>query len=88
MAIARRPLRRPDRNTSGSGLSPPTLPTGDRRVREQPPRAGTPTPVLLRVPPDLLRRIDQAVESRRIQIPQHTWMLEALLEKLERDTVT
>jgi hypothetical protein len=57
-------------------------------AKEQPPRGRTPTPVLLRVPSDLLQRIDRAVQTRRLPLPRHTWMLEALLEKLERETGT
>jgi len=87
MAMARKSIIRPNGKTSGGGTSTPLLPIGDRVAREQPTRAGTPTPVLLRVPPDLLQRIDRAVETRRIKTPRHPWMLEALLEQLERDAI-
>ena len=43
-------------------------------------------PVILRVPQTLLTRIDEAVAARPIRTPRHTWMLEAVLEKLERET--
>ena len=42
--------------------------------------------VTLRVPSDLLRRIDEVVQSRPIRVPRHTWILEALVEKLTRGT--
>ena len=46
---------------------------------------GKPVPVVLRVPPDVLARVDQLVEARRVKVPRHTWLLEAVVEKLERE---
>ena len=43
------------------------------------------SPVVLRVPNRFLRRIDQALASRPFKMPRHTWLLEAVLEKLERE---
>ncbi len=43
-------------------------------------------PVILRVPEDILERIDSSVQARRIKTPRHTWLLEAVLEKLERES--
>jgi dihydroorotate dehydrogenase len=48
-------------------------------------RSEPPVPVLVRMSPDLRRQIDQAVRSRRIKIPRQTWILEAIIEKLERE---
>jgi hypothetical protein len=42
--------------------------------------------VVLRLPADLAQRIDQAVQARRIKMPRHTWLLEAAMEKLERES--
>jgi hypothetical protein len=42
--------------------------------------------VVLRIPADLLERVDREVEGRRPRIPRHTWLLEAIVEKLERAT--
>jgi hypothetical protein len=39
----------------------------------------------LRLPPDVLTRIDRAVEARRVQVPRHTWLMEAVIEQLERE---
>jgi hypothetical protein len=44
-------------------------------------------PVILRVPEDVLERIDATVKARRIKTPRHTWLLEAVLEKLEKESV-
>ena len=41
--------------------------------------------VVLRVPPQMLRRIDRALADRPLKTPRHTWLLEAVLEKLERE---
>jgi hypothetical protein len=43
-------------------------------------------PVILRVPEDILQKVDASVQSRRIKTPRHTWLLEAVLEKLERES--
>ena len=42
------------------------------------------TSVILRLPAETLEWVDRAVESRAPRIPRHTWLLEAVLEKLER----
>ena len=41
--------------------------------------------VNLRIPGDVLTRIDRAVAARKVRTPRHTWLLEAVLEKLERE---
>jgi hypothetical protein len=47
--------------------------------------AAKPVPVVLRVPGDVLVKVDQALKTRRVRIPRHTWLLEAVVEKLERE---
>jgi len=42
--------------------------------------------VVLRVPPDILQRVDAKVAARTIRIPRHQWLLEAVVEKLERES--
>ena len=44
-----------------------------------------PKNVLLRIPPHAHRRIESILKSRRVRIPRHTWILEAIVEKLERE---
>ncbi len=39
----------------------------------------------LRLDRDLLTSIDAALHQRKVKIPRHTWILEALYEKLERE---
>lgn len=45
------------------------------------------SPVVLRVPDDILERVDTAVQARHIKTPRHTWLLEAIVEKLEKESV-
>jgi hypothetical protein len=40
----------------------------------------------LRPLPSILSQVDECVKSRSIKIPRHTWLLEAVMEKLERET--
>jgi len=48
-------------------------------------KEGATSPVVLRIPAHLLTRIDEALASRLLKTPRHTWLLEAVLEKLERE---
>lgn len=41
--------------------------------------------VNLRIPTPLIERIDRALETRPLKKPRHAWLLEAVLEKLERE---
>jgi hypothetical protein len=41
--------------------------------------------VPVRIEMALLARIDRAVQAQPIKIPRNTWVLQAILEKLERD---
>ena len=42
-------------------------------------------PVTLRLPSELTRRIEMVLQKRAFKIPRHTWLLEAVIEKLERE---
>lgn len=41
--------------------------------------------VQLRLSADMLKRIDAAVSRRAVRIPRHTWFLEAIVDKLDRE---
>lgn len=41
--------------------------------------------VILRIPTEILERVDRAVEARPVKIPRHTWILEAMVEKLDKE---
>lgn len=42
-------------------------------------------PILIRIPSNALEKIDEIVSSKQIKTPRHTWLLEAVFEKLERE---
>lgn len=46
------------------------------------------TAVILRIPADVLVKIEESVLARRVKIPRHTWLLEAVMEKLDREDAT
>jgi len=48
--------------------------------------ATKPATVILRLPADVLDRVDRAVQARRIKMPRHTWLLEAVVEKLDKES--
>jgi len=55
------------------------------------PRSGLPTEdtsvaVVLRIPANILKRVDAAVKARPIRTPRHTWLLEAIHEKLQSES--
>jgi hypothetical protein len=56
------------------------------RAGAEPATSAKTAPVVLRLPPDVLTRVDRAVEARRVKVPRHTWLMEAVIEKLERET--
>ena len=59
---------------------------GSAPVREEPPiTSDQVVPVILRLPASMLRSIDQSVKDRPVRIPRHTWLLEAIHEKLSRE---
>lgn len=43
--------------------------------------------VKLRLPAALLRRVDAAVKAQTIKTPRHRWLIEAIVEKLGRESV-
>jgi hypothetical protein len=40
--------------------------------------------ILIRIPNGLLNRVDTDLTTRPLKTPRNTWILEAILEKLER----
>jgi len=51
-------------------------------VRDAPPPGDL--KVILRIPAHLIARVDDALHAEPLRRPRHTWLLEAILEKLER----
>jgi hypothetical protein len=42
-------------------------------------------PILIRIPAEVVKKIDEIVSAKKIKTPRHTWLLEAVFEKLEKD---
>ena len=42
--------------------------------------------VNIRLPEDILNEIDNSVSARRIKISRHTWLMEAIVEKLDHES--
>ncbi len=42
--------------------------------------------VLLRIPADILQTVDAQIKDKRPRVPRHTWILEAMLQRIERDS--
>lgn len=78
MAIARKPKSISVNDFILQGGTTPEVtskPVGEEEVKG----------LKLRIPADLLKRVDEAVASRRPAPNRHQWILEALYEKLDRE---
>lgn len=42
--------------------------------------------VTLRIPADVLAKVDIVISSRKLKTPRNTWLCEAVLEKLENES--
>ena len=84
MAITRKPARvaPPSGNVDVDDL----IRRGGSAAEAREEQGGEIVPVILRLPAAMLRSIDGAVKSRPVRIPRHTWLLEAIHEKLQRET--
>ena len=59
---------------------------GGSTAQQVPQRGSKTAPIVLRLPAEMLEQIDAAVRSRPVKTPRHTWILEAVYEKLARAT--
>lgn len=41
--------------------------------------------ILIRIPTELLSKVENALTTRPLKTPRNTWILEAILEKLEKE---
>jgi hypothetical protein len=66
---------------------PRTSATLRKRARALPPPTGLEAeqPIVLRLPLPILSQVDEVVKARPIRTPRHTWLLEAVWEKLARE---
>lgn len=42
--------------------------------------------VIVRIPTAMLQQLDRSLEAQPIKKPRHTWILEAIAEKLDRES--
>ncbi len=57
-----------------------------RMEGEPAPEAGARVePMTLRLPADVKDRVDRLAAARRVRTPRHSWIMEAVYEKLERE---
>lgn len=71
-------INRGGQPANGNGHKAHITPKGTLKIS-----TGT-TGVILRIPDATLAAIDADVKSRRVKTPRHTWLLEAIEEKLLR----
>jgi hypothetical protein len=83
MAIARKPSRKTASAVDVEALINRGGSPGGSEGREGPTGA---TPILLRIPAGLLERLENALKERPVKLPRHTWILEAIHEKLTRES--
>jgi hypothetical protein len=88
MAITRKPQKR-----AGNGGTPVDIEAlinrGGSAATTPPPEAAKPsTPILLRIPGGMMEQLDVVLKARPVKLPRHTWILEAIHEKLSRELPT
>jgi uncharacterized membrane protein len=78
MPIAKKPIQ--DEETSESQINA-VISKGGSVAKQD--KAGN-QKILIRIPNALLDRVDTDLTARPLKTPRNTWILEAILEKLER----
>lgn len=84
VSISKKPTAKKDRSESEvqalihKGGSPASSATKNKDKRDI-------IPVTLRLPSELSNRIEAILQRRAFKLPRHTWLLEAVIEKLERE---
>ncbi len=62
-----------------------TLPKAGTAVGKRSTAAREVIPVNLRIEPATLEQINASVQRRRVRTSRHTWIMEAVIEKLDRE---
>ena len=83
MTVIRKPKGKP--STSEAQIAALIEKGGSTAPRKAVTSAAPNMPVSLRIPGPLAERLDNALRGRLIRVPRHTWILEAIVEKLERE---
>lgn len=87
MAITRKPKSPALTSSAGVDVDALINKGGSVATASAPPAAPSdkPVSVVLRVPAEVLERVDRSVEARAVKVPRHTWLMEAVIEKLARE---
>lgn len=83
MAVIRKPKVKSVDDFIQEGGTAPQVGTTKPEIKEA--SEGEVKGLKLRLPVDLLKRVDDAVATRRPAPSRHQWILEALYEKLDRE---
>lgn len=83
MAVIRKPKAKSVDDFIQEGGTAPQVGTAKPAIEEA--SEGEVKGLKLRLPVDLLKRVDDAVATRRPAPSRHQWILEALYEKLDRE---
>ena len=85
MAISRKP--KPQTNGAQADVDVVALINKGGSIATSPaaPKPADTATVNLRMPTALVERIDDALKAHPIKKPRHTWLLEAVIEKLDRE---
>lgn len=83
MAVIRKPKAKSVEDFIQEGGTAPQVGTTKPAIEEA--SEGEVKGLKLRLPVDLLKRVDDAVATRRPAPSRHQWILEALYEKLDRE---
>ena len=88
MSIARKPERSKSSDRQIEALINKGGDVPATHVRPQPERQRRRSgQVVLRIPVDLLSRVDTVVAAQPLPTTRHAWLLEAILEKVERESI-
>ena len=89
MAISRKPTRPASRGGAvdvealiSKGGSAPSR----ESERSDAPDSAATAPIVLRLPTALLAQVDSILKARPVRIPRHTWLVEAVYEKIRRES--
>lgn len=87
MTVRRPPVPKPDPTQEDEALDQRTEAFINKGMQARSAVSGPekPVKVVLTIPAASQTRIEAVLARRKVRIPRHTWLLEAIVEKLERE---
>ena len=80
-------ITRPPKSKASDAKIQALIEKGGPPARQETVAAATPPmAVSLRIPGPLAERLDTFLRDSLIRVPRHAWILQAILEKLDRET--